>query len=31
MRCKKFCKGCHDELLIEKQRRIGKCEECELD
>jgi hypothetical protein len=31
MRGKKFCKGCRTELLIETERRIGKCPECELD
>lgn len=31
MRNKKFCRGCREELLIESQRRIGKCPECELE
>jgi len=31
MRNKKFCSGCRKELTIEKQRRIGKCEDCELE
>lgn len=31
MRGKKFCKGCRTELLIEKQRRVGLCIECELE
>jgi|ETNmetMinimDraft_4_1059912.scaffolds.fasta_scaffold02080_2 hypothetical protein len=31
MRGKKFCKLCRDELIIEKQRRVGYCEDCELE
>ncbi len=31
MRNKKFCRGCRVELTVEKERRIGKCPECELE